>query len=86
MGLPFGFVAAASALSAGARREKLFDNFARFGYAVIPLDLAAHLAHNPFHLLAEGNSIIYNVEGLVGVYKTGPTGVVPTFGPSNCFS
>jgi ferredoxin len=78
MAIPFSVVAAASALSAGVRRERLFENFARFGYAVIPLDLAAHLAHNLFHLLAEGNSIIYNVAGLVGVYETGPTGVVST--------
>jgi ferredoxin len=77
MALPFAFVAAASAVSAGVRRERLFDNFARFGYAVIPLDLGAHLAHNLFHLLAESQSILYNLLGVVGIYATGPTGVLP---------
>jgi len=78
MAFPFSVVAAAAALSAGVRRERLFENFARFGYAVIPLDLAAHLAHNLFHLLAEGQSIVYNLAGVAGIYETGPTGVVST--------
>jgi len=30
---------------------------ARFGCALIPVDVAAHLAHNLFHLLAEGGSV-----------------------------
>ena len=41
-------------------------NFARFGYALIPLDVAAHLAHNLFHLLAEGGSVFYTVAALFG--------------------
>ncbi len=77
MAFPFTVVAAASALSAGTRRERLFDNFARFGYAVIPLDLAAHLAHNLFHLLAEGQSILYSAAGAMGIYVSGPSGVLP---------
>ena len=54
MGLPFGLVLAASVLSGDTRGESVARNFARFGYAVIPLDLAGHMAHNLFHLLAEG--------------------------------
>jgi ferredoxin len=76
MALPFGFVLAAAGLSRGARREQLFENFARFGYAVIPLDLAGHLAHNLFHLLAESGSLVYNTVGLLGVYVSGPAGVM----------
>ncbi|QNB48396.1 4Fe-4S binding protein [Thermanaerosceptrum fracticalcis] len=41
------------------KTESTTVNFARFGYALIPLDLAGHLAHNLFHLLAEGKSIFY---------------------------
>lgn len=40
-------------------RETAIANFTRFGYALIPLDLAGHLAHNLFHLLAEGKSVLY---------------------------
>lgn len=47
-------------------QEKTLDNLARFGYALIPLDLAAHMAHNLFHLLAEGKSVIYTFMGLFG--------------------
>ena len=45
----------------------VFENFARFGYAVIPLDLAGHMAHNLFHLLAESGSVVYNVAALAGL-------------------
>lgn len=40
-------------------KEKAIANFTMFGYALIPLDLAGHLAHNLFHLLAEGKSVLY---------------------------
>ena len=43
------------------------ENFARFGYAVIPLDVAGHIAHNLFHLLAEGKSVAYTAMGLFGI-------------------
>jgi len=76
MALPFALVAGASAVSGGVRDERLFANFARFGYAVIPLDLGAHMAHNLFHLLAESQSIFYNAAALFGIYVTGPTGVL----------
>lgn len=42
------------------------ENFARFGYAIIALDIAAHIAHNLFHLLAEGKSIVYTALSLFG--------------------
>ena len=48
-------------------KADLKENFARFGYAVIPLDLAGHIAHNLFHLLAEGKSVGYTFMGLFGM-------------------
>lgn len=58
----FGLVAllltlGASAISARSTGEKTWKNFARYGYALIPLNLATHSAHNMFHLLGEGGSI-----------------------------
>jgi hypothetical protein len=44
----------------------LFENFTRFGYAIIALDMAGHIAHNLFHLLAEGKSIIFTGMALFG--------------------
>lgn len=47
-------------------------NFSRFGYAIIPLDLAGHLGHNLFHIFTEGKAIWYNSIGLFGV-ESNPT-------------
>lgn len=47
------------------------ENFVRFGYAIIPLDLAGHLAHNFFHMLTEGKSVIFNTVALFGVEMSG---------------
>lgn len=41
---------------------------AQFGYAIIPLDMAGHIAHNLFHLLAEGKSVWYTFLGLFGTH------------------
>ncbi|WP_024288339.1 4Fe-4S binding protein [Cellulomonas sp. KRMCY2] len=64
--LPVGLLALASRAAAGTNLETTRQNFARFGYALIPLDVAGHLAHNLFHLLAEGGSVYYTVAGLFG--------------------
>lgn len=72
MAVPFGMMVIASRWSGAITGEGFARNFARFGYAVIPLDLAGHIAHNMFHLLAEGKSIVYNTLGLVGYQVTGP--------------
>src|SRR5450631_67477 len=42
----------------------------------VPLDVAAHLAHNMFHLLAEGGSVISTVEALFGGKYNGSTMLV----------
>jgi ferredoxin len=43
------------------------QNFIRFGYAIIPLDLAGHLGHNLFHIMTEGKAVWYNSAALFGV-------------------
>jgi len=45
-----------------------YINFARFGYALIPLDFAGHMAHNLFHLLAEGKSVLYAGMAMFGIH------------------
>jgi hypothetical protein len=40
-------------------RRSLAANMAKFGYAIIPLDVAGHIAHNLFHLLAEGKAVMF---------------------------
>ena len=69
--LPVLLLAVAAKIAGNANGESIRQNFARFGYALIPLDIAGHVAHNLFHLLAEGNSIFYTVAALFGVNKTG---------------
>lgn len=50
------------------------SNFAAFGYAFIPIDVAGHIAHNLYHLLSEGKQIIGAFLGLFTgkVTMTGP--------------
>ncbi|MFZ5826394.1 MAG: 4Fe-4S binding protein [Bacillota bacterium] len=76
MAIPFAMMSIAARMSGRISGETFAQNFARFGYAVIPLDLAGHIAHNLFHLLAEGKSIYYNVAALFGHQVTGPAALV----------
>ena len=64
--VPLGLLALASWVAARHNLETTTLNFARFGYALIPLDVAAHLAHNLFHLLAEGGTVYSTVAALLG--------------------
>lgn len=58
-------------------RENALTNFAIFGYALIPLDFTAHMAHNLFHLLAEGKSVIYTAIAIfVPGYEGGSAALV----------
>lgn len=50
-------------------RQSATMNVTRFGYSLIPLDLAGHLAHNMFHLLAEGRSVLYTGLALFGMHS-----------------
>jgi polyferredoxin len=63
--VPVGLLYAASRYAAARNAESTRENFARFGYALIPLDVAAHIAHNLFHLLAEGKSVGYTLGAMV---------------------
>lgn len=49
-----------------ANGESLARNFTRFGYAIIPLDVAGHVAHNLFHLFAEGKAIWFTFVSFLG--------------------
>jgi polyferredoxin len=64
--VPVALLALASRVAARHNLENARLNFARFGYALIPLDVAAHLAHNLFHLLAEGGSVYSTLAVLFG--------------------
>ncbi len=69
--LPVSLLASASLVAAKHNKASFAENFTRFGYAIIALDLAAHIAHNLFHLLAEGKSILYTALALFGVDSHG---------------
>ncbi|MHB0979965.1 MAG: 4Fe-4S binding protein [Thermoleophilia bacterium] len=57
MAAPLAAMAAVSKVSSLFGSEDVLRNFTRFGYAIIPLDLAAHMGHNLFHLLGEGLAV-----------------------------
>ncbi len=67
MAIPVLALYGASWWAKAANGKSITDNFARFGYALIPLDLAGHIAHNLFHLLAEGKSFIFTFMALFGM-------------------
>ena len=66
MVLPVAALFLAGRLAGFANHEGALRNFTIFGYAIIPLDMAGHIAHNLFHLLAEGKSVWYTFLGLFG--------------------
>jgi hypothetical protein len=64
--LPVAMLALTSWFAGKFNKSTFVENFARFGYAIIALDVAGHIAHNLFHLLAEGKSIFYTALTLFG--------------------
>jgi polyferredoxin len=57
-------------MSMGARLlngDSWKDNLTKFGYALIPLDMAAVLAHTCIDILSRGWAIVYGALGLVGI-------------------
>ncbi len=74
--VPVALLALAAKVAARGNLEGTRQNFARFGYALIPLDVAAHVAHNLFHLLAEGKSVFHTVGALFGQQATGSAALV----------
>ncbi|MDT8718622.1 4Fe-4S binding protein [Clostridium sp. 19966] len=67
MAIPVLLLAGTGFIAKKFNGASIKENFTKFGYAIIPLDLAAHIAHNLFHLLAEGKSIWYTFIGLFGI-------------------
>jgi ferredoxin len=74
--VPVALLALAAKIAARRNLESTLQNFARFGYALIPLDIAGHVAHNLFHLLAEGKSVFYTVGALFGQHEAGSAALV----------
>src|SRR5664280_777513 len=75
--LPVALMAAVSKVIAVGTSRTMLETFARFGYALIPLDVAAHIAHNLFHLLAEGKSVLFTLDQLFGAAQaSGSTALV----------
>jgi len=66
MAIPIGLLAVAALIARKLNGDSLTQNFAKFGYAIIPLDVAGHVAHNLFHLLAEGKAIVYTALTFLG--------------------
>jgi len=69
-GLPILALFGASYLSNRTARRGSSPTFTIFGYALIPLDLAGHLAHNLFHLLAEARTTLHGL-GMLGIQSQG---------------
>jgi len=64
--IPVALLGFTSWIASKFNKASLVENFTRFGYAIIALDVAGHIAHNLFHLLAEGKSIFYTALILFG--------------------
>ena len=56
----------------------MLRDFTIFGYALIPLDLAAHMAHNLFHLLGEGLAVPRSMVLWLGGTWEGSTALLNT--------
>lgn len=54
----FGLAYLASYFSSKSTKISVTQNFKIFGYALIPLNLMTHMAHNLFHFLGEGRNIV----------------------------
>ncbi|NTU78817.1 MAG: 4Fe-4S binding protein [Chloroflexales bacterium] len=66
MALPVALMAGTALAAGKLNGATLARNFALFGYAIIPLDVAGHVAHNLFHLFAEGKAVWFTGLALVG--------------------
>jgi len=68
---PVGLLVLAARFARAFNPETTWQNFARFGYALIPLDVAGHVAHNLFHFFGEGKAIVYTTGEMVGIPSPG---------------
>jgi hypothetical protein len=71
MAIPVALLAGAALVAGRLNGESLATNIARFGYAIIPLDVAGHVAHNLFHLFAEGKAVLFTALPLFGQISPG---------------
>ncbi len=74
--IPVVLMLLSSFISSRSSGETLHSNFMRFGYALIPLGLGIHLAHNAKHFLGEGLSAIYTSASLFGLNITGDMSIL----------
>jgi hypothetical protein len=54
------------ALAGTVSRAEVLQNFATFGYAIIPLALAGHVAHSLYHLLTRSRTVPFAFLAMVG--------------------
>jgi len=78
MAAPIALLAAASFASSRLSGGDMLRDFTIFGYALIPLDLAAHMAHNLFHLLGEGLAVPRSMVLWLGGTWDGSTALLNT--------
>lgn len=78
--MPVLLLGLASFVAAKLNKTSLIENFTRFGYALIALDMAVHIAHNLFHLLAEGKSIVFTALALFGIESHGASAALVSSG------
>ncbi len=79
MGIPLILFSLAALVARRFNRDSFSGNFAKFGYAIIPLDVAGHMAHNLFHLLAEGKAVIFTAQEMLGQpINTDSAALLPT--------
>jgi hypothetical protein len=71
MALPVALMVGTALAAGRLNGASLARNFALFGYAIIPLDVAGHVAHNLFHLFAEGKAVWFTALTLVGLEAPG---------------
>ncbi|MFZ4429747.1 MAG: hypothetical protein ACOYPS_05240 [Phycisphaerales bacterium] len=78
MAAPIALLAAASFASSRLSGGDMLRDFTIFGYALIPLDLAAHMAHNLFHLMGEGLAVPRSLVLWLGGTWKGSTAILNT--------
>ncbi|MBI5879893.1 MAG: 4Fe-4S binding protein [Chloroflexi bacterium] len=66
MGLPVTLFGLAALVARRFNDESVVVNLTKFGYAIIPLDIAGHIAHNLYHLLAEGKAVGFTALEMFG--------------------
>ena len=66
LAIPVTLMALTALVAGRMNGASVARNFAMFGYAIIPLDVAGHVAHNLFHLFAEGKAVWFTALMLVG--------------------